>query len=189
MGKQFISTVSVKKKNMVWERMKNIIYIKQFLSGEPVKSGPNVHGSNKFISGTKLAKTVQILNSSLYRLSVRKRKGQVFMLFFPCIVYATQHCFICSPSESTVQGSNPGLLQLWHWQPDALTTRLELLLFYVDISSSFLGYIATPHWKYTRDLQYTSPNLRICCCCLNWTGYLLYSTRYRSTSEESVMLL
>ncbi len=43
--------------------MKNIIYIKQFLSGEPVKSGPNVHGSNKFISGTKLAQAVQILNS------------------------------------------------------------------------------------------------------------------------------
>ena len=24
-------------------------------------------------------------------------------------------------------GSNPGLLRLWHWQPDALTTRLELI--------------------------------------------------------------
>jgi hypothetical protein len=25
-------------------------------------------------------------------------------------------------------GSNPGLLRLWHWQSDALTTRLELFV-------------------------------------------------------------
>jgi hypothetical protein len=26
-----------------------------------------------------------------------------------------------------ILGSNPGLLRLWHWQPEALTTRLDLI--------------------------------------------------------------
>jgi hypothetical protein len=48
------------------------------------------------------------------------------------LMYVIQHCFICRPSDSTVSedagsGIEPGLLQLWHWHPDALTTWLDLV--------------------------------------------------------------
>ncbi len=47
-------------------------------------------------------------------------------IFLDFLMYFIQHCFICRPSDFTVSedaGSNPGLLRLRHWQPDALTTR------------------------------------------------------------------
>jgi hypothetical protein len=40
------------------------------------------------------------------------------------------HCLICRPSDSTVlgvAGSKQGMLRLWHWQSDALTTRVDLI--------------------------------------------------------------
>jgi hypothetical protein len=30
-------------------------------------------------------------------------------------------------------GSNPGLLRVWHWQSDALTTRLDVIHFRLDL--------------------------------------------------------
>ncbi len=58
--------------------------------------------------------------------------GEFFwdFFFFDCI----QHCFICRPQIPLCRrmlGSNPGLLRLWHWQSDALTTRLD----HIHISS------------------------------------------------------
>ncbi len=59
-----------------------------------------------------------LLNTTL-RDSLSRRKKTFFCMNF------IQHCFICRPSDSTV--SNPGLLRLWLWQSDALTTRLDLI--------------------------------------------------------------
>ncbi len=62
---------------------------------------------------------------------------QAFMgnfLDFFIFMYVIQQFFICRPSDSTVSGSNQGLLRLCHWQPAALTTQalhtnVEYLLF------------------------------------------------------------
>ncbi len=56
-------------------------------------------------------------------------------------LYCIQHCFICRPSDSTVSedaGSNPRLLQLWHWQSDALTARLDLIHTKLDLIHQML---------------------------------------------------
>jgi hypothetical protein len=53
--------------------------------------------------------------------------------------YYIQHCFICRPSDSTVP--NPGPLHLVHWQPVALTTRLDLIrkaIQYIEYTSDSL---------------------------------------------------
>ncbi len=55
------------------------------------------------------------------------RLGQVEKNDF--FMYVILHCFLCRPSDSTVSvdGSIPGLLRRWHWQPDALTARLDFV--------------------------------------------------------------
>ncbi len=35
--------------------------------------------------------------------------------------------FPCAAAAWCSDRSNPGLLRLWHWQPDALTTRIDLI--------------------------------------------------------------
>ncbi len=55
-------------------------------------------------------------------------------------------------------GSNPGLLPLWHWQPDALTTRLDLIkahipternsFFCVRIFNYIVWYMPIVSWYY-----------------------------------------
>ncbi len=58
-------------------------------------------------------------------------KGGILSFFF--FTYVIQHCYICRPSDSTVyevagvMGSNPGLLRLWHWQPNALTIQPDII--------------------------------------------------------------
>ncbi len=63
-------------------------------------------------------------------------RGGLFWIFFFFLCYVIQHCFICRPSDSTVSEDadlDPGLLWLRHWQPDALTTRLDLIHSQLDL--------------------------------------------------------
>ncbi len=65
------------------------------------------------------------------------------MLLF---MYFIQHCFFCRPSDPLCRrmlGSKPGLLRLWHWQSDALTTRLCLIHTRLCLISS--PHSAIPH--------------------------------------------
>ncbi len=55
------------------------------------------------------------------------RKGN----FFGFLKYFIRHCFVCRPSDTLcrrMQGSNPVLLRLWHWQSDTLNPWLDLIL-------------------------------------------------------------
>jgi hypothetical protein len=42
-----------------------------------------------------------------------------------------------------MMGSNPGLLRLWHWQPDVLTIRLNLIYSRLDLIHTRLDLIHT----------------------------------------------
>ncbi len=71
-------------------------------------------------------------------------------------MYCIQHCFICRPSDFIVSeprrilGSNPELLRLRHWQPDVLTTRLDLIHNRLDLIHNLLDIIHYSARSHTR---------------------------------------
>jgi hypothetical protein len=90
--------------------------------------------------------------TTIYVSFLAFHKKRIFGDFF---LYDIQYCFICRPTDATVSkdaGSNPGLLGLWHWQPDALTTR---------IVSHPLSAGAHPSWARSNPHSATSPHPRL----------------------------
>ncbi len=65
----------------------------------------------------------------------KEKKGGIFWINY-LFMYVIQHCFICRPSDSTCRrmlGSTARTVATWHWQPDALITRLDLIHARLDL--------------------------------------------------------
>jgi hypothetical protein len=57
----------------------------------------------------------------------RNFNREIFLDFFPYVLYSTMLHLPPIRLRRRMLGSNPGLLLLWHWQSEALTTRLDLI--------------------------------------------------------------
>ncbi len=88
--------------------------------------------------------------SQMFHIDVTNLKRRVFLF----ILYVIQHCFICRPQIPLCRrmlGPNPWLLRLYHWQSDAINSRLALIqliyttYMYINIFFSFLFKVYGRH--------------------------------------------
>jgi hypothetical protein len=93
------------------------------------KENPQILGLIPLSQSANIVASMQIENPTIFMLNIFFK--YIFGGFFIFLSYYTQHCFICRSSDSTVPtdaGIEPRtLLQLVHWQSDALTIRLDLI--------------------------------------------------------------
>ncbi len=94
------------------------------------------------------------------------------MGFLDIFMYFVQHYFICRPSDSTLSRKPRKLLRLWHWQSDALTTRLDFTHARLDL----IHNSARCHPRYLFylwNLNFTAWQVSTLTCKNNkWTWYL-----------------
>ncbi len=91
-----------------------------------------LEGDYELIVSVRLLKRI-VGRLFVFLLKIYRGSYSTYMdLLLDCldfIKYFIQFCLICSPSDSA--GSNPGPLQIWHWQSDAPTTRQNLSLTHI----------------------------------------------------------